>query len=95
MTFIKEHAKFEPHPPMENINIIPPNKYIDIDDKYYKPHAKPTHHLQTGKLQPAHQTMNHTFNGFMAPVKPLNEPGFKNYGQYFYNQATGSDSMHS
>lgn len=93
MTFIKDIHKFQAPQP-GNVHVIQPGQFLDIDDKYYKPNKKVKSHMRTGKLQPANETVNYTFQGFSQKTTSLNKPSFKNYGSYFYNPVTGFDQAH-
>jgi len=81
----------QPPPPSK---FIPAGKFIDIDDKYYRPQEKKYYLEQEafgsqGKpLQP--YSVKYGTSGFVkkAPTLPLG-PYVVNYGSYIYQQQTG------
>ena len=80
---------------------IPPNKFIDIDEKYYQP--KEDVHPRAGEsfgrmgkpLQPYGTNVVYHATEFVPVKQGLTSQDLKvNYLSYLYNQKTGFDSAH-
>ena len=73
---------------------IPPGKFIDIDDKYYRPKDKQYYLKQEtfgnqGKPLQSH-SVRYGETGFVKQSQPLALGPMKaNYGSYIYQQKTG------
>ena len=90
-------TKLQPPP---DAKYIPPGKYIDIDEKYYKPTTTVLNHQpevfgSMGKpIQPYGQNVNYQPTPLMQKSGGLSTNLKLNYGSYIYNQITGWDSAH-
>ncbi len=80
---------------------IPPNKFIDIDEKFYKPHKseKVLEHEVYGKmgkpLVPYGDGVSYQPSTFVKREQlPLGKTLNPNYGSYIYDQLSGSDASH-
>ena len=88
-------AQPQPH------KFIPPNKFIDIDEKYYQP--KEDVHPRAGEsfgrqgrpLQPHGTNVVYHATEFVPVKQGLTADNLKqNYLSYLYNPITGFDSAH-
>ena len=81
---------------------IAPNKYIDIDEKFYQP-KEDVHPRQTGEMfgrmgrpiQPYGTNVNYHSTAFIPKAQGLTSQDLKvNYLGYLFNQKTGFDQAH-
>ena len=81
---------------------IAPNKYIDIDEKFYQP-KEDVHPRQTGEMfgrmgrpiQPFGTNVVYHSTAFVPKAQGLTSENLKtNYLSYLYNPITGFDQAH-
>ena len=81
---------------------IAPNKYIDIDEKFYQP-KEDVHPRQTGEMfgrmgrpiQPYGTNVVYHSTAFVPKAQGLTSENLKiNYLSYLYNPITGFDQAH-
>ncbi len=80
---------------------IAPNKYIDIDEKFYKPKEDVHPRSEEGfgrmgrPIQPFGQNVNYHATAFVPKAQGLTSQDLKvNYLSYLYNQRVGFDANH-
>ena len=80
---------------------IPPGKFLDIDEKFYKPKTEvhPRNEEGFGRmgkpLQPYGTNVNYHATEFVPVAQGLTAQNLKvNYNSYLYNQKTGFNDAH-
>ena len=82
-------------------SFIPPNKFIDIDEKFYKQKedVHPRNNESFGRMgrpiQPFGSNVNYHATAFVPQAQGLTSQNLKvNYLSYLYNMRTGFDANH-
>lgn len=80
---------------------VPPGKFLDIDDKFYKPKEEVHPRSEEGfgrmgrPIQPYGTNVNYHASEFVPKAQGLTSQDLKvNYLGYLFNQKTGFDQAH-